>query len=58
MCEEVIHDSQYGFINLVAFYDRVMLLMNQRTTDVIYLDMCTAFDVVLLYILISKLERY
>ena len=54
----MIHDSQYGFINLVAFYDRVMLLMNQRTTDVIYLDMCTAFDVVLLYILISKLERY
>lgn len=27
--EELIHDSQYGFTNLVAFYDGVMALMNQ-----------------------------
>jgi len=63
--EEVIQDSQPNFTkgrsfvtDLMAFYNRMMALVDKEmATDVFYLGLCKAFDMISHHILVSKSSR-
>ena len=64
--KEVIGDSQHDFTkrkscltNLVAFYDGATVLMDKGwATDIVYLDLCKAFNTALHDVLVSKVEGH